>query len=238
MLLRTKGHFNSQSAWFGTSELVSVLPQVYQQLLCIPEPHRPHKISISADSTHFVLDNLATHGNSMAPCCRTQLSDHGSTLSIRRCDSMHCLGETGWTWFVLMTQKGNAGAFLRFIWNYTPTNLRIASKAFYHCTKFYVLESLHILGLPSGVAHVPPWQYSPRCNMDRWGHGIGRNCAVVRKSKSFLFPGTCLYSSNILLFVKERKTFFFHFSVLFLVPKHQGQWVFVAHVPLPQPGPR
>ena len=60
--------------------------------------------------------------------------------------------------------------------------------------------------------------------------------ASLLENQSLLFPGTCLYSSNILLFVKERKTFFFHFSVLFLVPKHQGQWVFVAHAPLPQPG--
>ncbi len=76
--------------------------------------HRPQKV-------FFVLGNLVTHGTSMAPCCRTQLSDHGSTLSKRLCDSMHRLGETGWTWFVLMTQRGNAGAFPHFIWNCTPT---------------------------------------------------------------------------------------------------------------------
>ena len=84
----------------------------YQRLFIYSRAHRPQKISIG---------DLVTHGTSMAPCCRTQLSDHGSTLSMRLCDNMHCLGETGWTWFVLMTQRGNARVFLHFIWNCTPT---------------------------------------------------------------------------------------------------------------------
>ena len=102
--------------------------------------------------------------------------------------------------------------FVSFGTIHQPT-LELHLKLFITAQSFNVLESLHILGLPSGVAHVPPWQYSPRCNMDRWGHGIGRNCAVVRKSKSFLFPGT------LLVFIKhtsvcQRKKKHFSFTLV------------------------
>ena len=116
----------------------------------------------------------------------------------------------GWNWLDIVCfddSKRQCRCFSSFQLE-LYTNLRIASKAFYHGTKVYALESLHILGLPSGVAQVPPWQYSPRCNMDRWGHGIGRNCVVVRKSKSFCFQvHACIHQTYFCLSKKEK-----HFS--------------------------
>lgn len=131
----------------------------------------------------------------MAPCCRTQLSDHGSTLSIRPCDSMHCLGETGWTSFVLMTQRGNAGAFLRFNWNYTPT-LELHLKLFITAQRFMLWSPCTSLGC---------LQVLPRCRHGniRPGATWTDGATVLVEIASLLENQSLFVSRYMLVFIKH-----------------------------------